>query len=82
MLDVARAVSGIPQADPGERVALQFRHRLIAFRHFTSGSLALTSVRCLNQRDESTRRRDFMAAIGITAAWPFVADAETDAALL
>jgi len=36
----------------------------------------------LKQREESTRRRDFMAAIGITAVWPFVADAETDAALL
>src|SRR6476469_2073122 len=44
MPDVARAVSGIPRADPGGRVTPRFRHRLIAFRHFCSGSLALASL--------------------------------------
>ena len=44
MPDVARAVSGIPRADPGGRVTPRFRHRLIRFRHFCSGSLALASL--------------------------------------
>src|SRR5580693_3863210 len=44
MPDVARAVSGIPRADPGGRVTPRFRHRLIGFRHFCSGSLALASL--------------------------------------
>src|SRR5712692_5046271 len=34
----------IPQADPGGRVTPQFRHRLIRFRHFIDGSLALASL--------------------------------------
>src|SRR5215469_15830554 len=33
--------SGSPRTDPGGRVIPQFRHRLIRFRHFCSGSLAL-----------------------------------------
>jgi hypothetical protein len=44
MPDVARAVSGIPRADPGGRVSPRFRHRLIRFRHFCSDSLALASL--------------------------------------
>src|SRR6266446_2157110 len=34
----------IPQADPGGRVTPRFWHRLIRFRHFCSGSLALASL--------------------------------------
>src|SRR5260370_26227425 len=34
----------ISQADPGGRVAPRFRHRLIRFRHFIDGSLALASL--------------------------------------
>ena len=44
MPDGAWAVSGIPQADPGGRVSLRFCHRLISFRHFISGLLALASL--------------------------------------
>src|SRR5438132_9560370 len=36
--------SGFPQADPGGRVTPRFWHRLIRFRHFCSGSLALASL--------------------------------------
>src|SRR5215217_6850859 len=36
--------SGFPRADPGGRVTPRFRHRLIRFRHFCSGSLALASL--------------------------------------
>ena len=36
--------SGVSRADPGGRVTLRFRHRLIRFRHFCSGSLALASL--------------------------------------
>jgi hypothetical protein len=35
---------GIPQADPGVRVTPGFCHRLISFRHFISGLLALASL--------------------------------------
>src|SRR6516162_6363572 len=35
---------GIPRADPGGRVTPRFWHRLIRFRHFCSGSLALASL--------------------------------------
>src|SRR5207302_5242703 len=34
----------IPQADPGRRVSPRFWHRLIRFRHFIDGSLALASL--------------------------------------
>ena len=34
----------IPQADPGGRVTPRFCHRLISFRHFISGLLALASL--------------------------------------
>src|ERR1017187_3978834 len=34
----------IPQANPGRRVNPRFWHRLIRFRHFTGGSLALASL--------------------------------------
>ena len=34
----------IPQADPGGRVTPRFCHRLISFRHFISGLLALVSL--------------------------------------
>src|SRR5262245_58256801 len=44
MPDVARAVSGIPRADPGGRVTPRFWHRLNRFRHFCGGSLALASL--------------------------------------
>src|SRR5262249_27735720 len=44
MPDAARAVSGISRTDPGGRVSPRFRHRLIGFRHFTDGSLALASL--------------------------------------
>jgi hypothetical protein len=44
MPDIARAVSGIPRADPGGWVSPRFRHHLIRFRHFCSGSLALASL--------------------------------------
>jgi len=44
MPDAARAVSGHPQADPGGRVTPRFWHRLIRFRHFIGGSLALASL--------------------------------------
>ena len=36
--------SGFSQADPGGRVTPRFRHRLIRFRHFIGGSLALASL--------------------------------------
>src|SRR6266704_2066330 len=36
--------SGFPRADPGGRVTPRFWHRLIRFRHFCSGSLALASL--------------------------------------
>src|SRR4029453_17781124 len=36
--------SGFPRADPGGRVSPRFRHRLIRFRHFIDGSLALASL--------------------------------------
>src|SRR5215831_3565016 len=36
--------SGSPRTDPGGRVIPQFRHRLIRFRHFIDGSLALASL--------------------------------------
>src|SRR2546427_6688970 len=36
--------SGFPQADPGGRVTPRFWHRLIRFRHFIDGSLALASL--------------------------------------
>ena len=35
---------GIPRADPGGRVTPRFWHRLIRFRRFCSGSLALASL--------------------------------------
>src|SRR5499427_8816498 len=44
MPDAARAVSGIPRADPGGRVTPRFWHRLNRFRHFCGGSLALASL--------------------------------------
>src|SRR6516165_4626142 len=44
MPDAARAASGCPRADPGGRVTPRFRHRLIRFRHFIGGSLALASL--------------------------------------
>src|SRR5215472_4066520 len=44
MPDAARAVSGIPQANPGGRVTPRFWHRLNRFRHFCGGSLALASL--------------------------------------
>ena len=44
MPDAAWAVSGIPQADPGGMATPRFWHRLIAFRHVISGSLALASL--------------------------------------
>src|ERR1700676_3496066 len=36
--------SGFPRADPGGRVNPRFWHRLIRFRHFIDGSLALASL--------------------------------------
>src|SRR5215216_1888664 len=36
--------SGFPRADPGGRVTPRFWHRLIRFRHFIDGSLALASL--------------------------------------
>ena len=36
--------SGFPRADPGGRVSPRFWHRLIRFRHFIDGSLALASL--------------------------------------
>ena len=45
MPDAARAVSGIPRADPGGRVTPRFWHRLIHFRTFIDGLLALASLR-------------------------------------
>src|ERR1700687_4403233 len=36
--------SGFSRADPGGRVTPRFRHRLIRFRHFVDGSLALASL--------------------------------------
>ncbi len=45
MPDDAWAVSGrVSQADPGGRVTPRFCHRLISFRHFISGLLALASL--------------------------------------
>src|SRR5262249_944175 len=43
--------SGFSQADPGGRGTPRFRHRLIRFRHFIGGSLALASLN-LACRDE------------------------------
>src|SRR3954468_17386712 len=36
--------SGFSRAEPGGRVTPRFRHRLIRFRHFIDGSLALASL--------------------------------------
>src|SRR6202049_3764086 len=36
--------SGFPRADPGGRVTPRFWHRLIRFRHFIDGLLALASL--------------------------------------
>src|ERR1700758_5274015 len=36
--------SGFSRADPGGGVTPRFRHRLIGFRHFIDGSLALASL--------------------------------------
>src|SRR6202035_323619 len=44
MPDAARAVSGIPRANPRGRVTPRFCHRLIRFRHFIDGLLALASL--------------------------------------
>jgi hypothetical protein len=44
MPDAARAVSGIPRANPGGRVTPRFWHHLNRFRHFCDGSLALASL--------------------------------------
>src|ERR1700730_6225568 len=44
MPDAAWAVSVLPQADPGRWVNPRFWHRLIRFRHFIDGSLALASL--------------------------------------
>src|SRR6266849_11205540 len=44
MPDAARAVSGISRANPRGRVTPRFRHRLIRFRHFIDGLLALASL--------------------------------------
>ena len=44
MPDAAWAVSGTPQARPGGMTTPQFWHRLHAFRHVISGSLALASL--------------------------------------
>jgi hypothetical protein len=37
-------VPGSPRTDPGGRVTPRFRHRLISFRHFIDGLLALASL--------------------------------------
>src|SRR5437763_7779637 len=58
MPDAARAVSGISRADPGGRVTPRFRHRLIRFRHFIDGSLALASL--------NLTRRDFVPTLTAT----------------
>jgi hypothetical protein len=42
--------SGFPRTDPGGRVNPRFWHRLIRFRHFIDGSLALASLN-LTRRD-------------------------------
>jgi hypothetical protein len=44
MPDAAWAVSVHPQVYPGRRVNPRFWHRLIRFRHFIDGSLALASL--------------------------------------
>ena len=44
MPDAAWAVSGIPQADPEGMATPRFWHRLIRFRHFIDGLLALASL--------------------------------------
>ena len=44
MPDAVRAVSGISRTDPGGRVIPRFWHRLIRFRHFIGGLLALASL--------------------------------------
>src|SRR5215831_16841845 len=43
--------SGFSRADPGGRGTPRFRHRLIRFRHFIGGSLALASLN-LAYRDQ------------------------------
>ena len=47
--------SGFPRAGPGGRVTPRFRHRLIRFRHFNSGSLALASLN-LTRRESLSQR--------------------------
>ena len=42
--------SGFPRTDPGGRVTPRFWHRLIRFRHFIDGLLALASLN-LTRRD-------------------------------
>src|SRR5215475_14307354 len=47
-----------PAHDPGGRVTPRFCHRLISFRHFISGSLALASLNraCQNRVPASPQR--------------------------
>ena len=49
---------GIPQADPEGRVTPRFCHRLISFRHFIGGLLALASLNraCRNRVPASPQR--------------------------
>jgi hypothetical protein len=41
--------SGFPRTDPGGRVTPRFWHRLIRFRHFIDGLLALASLNLTRQ---------------------------------
>src|SRR4029077_1341883 len=44
MPDTARADFRFSRADRGARVTTRFRHRVIRFRHFIDGSLAIASL--------------------------------------
>ncbi len=69
--------SGNPRTRPGRRVSPRFRHRLIRFRRFISGSLALASLG-LTCRDH---RPDFSATLTTMAfavAWDQLLIAEPE----
>jgi hypothetical protein len=68
----------ISQADPGGRVSPRFWHRLIRFRHFIGGSLALASLNLACRDHVPTFPQRSPPSLLTTAAWrfrdPFAAD--------
>src|SRR5262249_3023036 len=61
--------SGVSRADPGGRGTPRFRHRLIRFRHFIGGSLALAplNLACRDQVPTLPQRCQWPRAWGMLA---------------